>query len=188
MHKDLLTSKAPYFAAGLRAGTFQEALENKFEFPVVGSDVIAAFVSWLYKDTLNDIPVNAIDSFGVTIRLYQFADSINLAVLQNQCLDHVLNIESKTKMTPKGLSIAAHYDNSLPNDSMRKLLVDIIAGRLMNGKHLDVKASLKDGLLNHELVLDLLSRMNKVVTSNAKVSNPIRSVGWYHVQQTLAKS
>lgn len=187
VHKDVLTSKAAHFADGLRSGIYREAQENQFELPDVRSDVVAAFVNWLYKDTLVEIPNNVHDSYGVTVRLYEFADSINLTVLQNQCIDHVMKIKTKTNVNPTWRLAAAHYDNSVSNDMMRKLLVDIRAGNIMNSKKANVRAVFKDGLLNDELVVDLLFRINEAGVSSCHKLKALRSTEYYHLHDDLAK-
>jgi BTB/POZ domain len=186
VHKKVLITRAPHFADGLRGGSYREAQEKKFEFPDVDNDVIAVFVSWLYQNTLAEIPDNDTNSFDVTIRLYQFADSINLINLQNLCLDHVGKITKETNWTPKWREIAAHYDNSVPNDMMRILLVDLIAWSFMSSKQANVRSTLKDGLLNEELVVDLFFRINEVGLSSGKGLKPVRSKEWYHVQQSAS--
>lgn len=187
MHKDLLVTKVTHFADGLRAGIYREAQKNTFEFPDVESDVIAAFLSWLYTGTLELVKGDTSEVFDVTIRLYEFADSIRLGTLQNQCLDHTMNLANKTDSTPEWAAVAAHYDTSMSNDKMRKLLVDLAASRLTSGRRLDIKAKLKDGLLNEELVMDLLSRINEV-TSFGKVSRAVRDIAWYRVSEQSPKN
>lgn len=182
VHKNLLTTKASHFADGLRGGSYREAQEKRFELPDVEGDVIAAFSGWLYKDNLAQISEDTTDSFDVTIRLYEFADRINLATLQNACLDHVKNIVTKTNWTPKWREIAAHYENSVPADMMRKLLVDLMAWSFMSSKQANVRSTLRDGLLNEDFVVDLFFRINEEGTTAGQALKPVRPKEWYHIQ------
>jgi BTB/POZ domain len=181
VHKNLLISKSTHFAGALREGTFRESEEKIFEFTDVQSDVIAVFVSWLYKDTLVEIPNDTTDSFDLTIRLYEFADFITLPILKNQCLDHVKVIVTNTNWTPKWREITAHYDNSVEDDKMRLLLVDLMAWSFIASEQANVRSTLKDGLMNEEFVVDLFVRINEAGTGSGHRIKPVRDKEWYHV-------
>jgi hypothetical protein len=66
---------------------------------------------------------------------------------------------------------------------MRILLVDLMAWSFMSSASANVRKTFEGGLLNEELVVDLIFRMNEAGASQKLKVKPRRSREWYHLEE-----
>ena len=71
----------------------------------------------------------------------------------------------------------------MSGDEMRGKLVDYLAVVFVLDDFADVRARLAEGVLNEELVVDLLHRMNEISSIPARDTSVQKIRDWYRVRQ-----
>ncbi|MCJ1335596.1 hypothetical protein MMC09_000868 [Bachmanniomyces sp. S44760] len=187
IHRKVLCQKSSYFKHLLEGG-FKESTQSVLKLPEDDPDAVAAFLSYIYKDNLDDLDPTSLRTMTIAVRLYRFAAKICLAPLQNACLDYVFGSVQSIYGIPSLWLTAEHFENSMPSDKMRMLLVDIEVWFINNSAFKTMQDQLTCfSSTSNEVLVAVLVRSQEVDGSckwetDFDEYGSLRDIDFYHVK------
>ncbi|EMD00006.1 hypothetical protein BAUCODRAFT_64321 [Baudoinia panamericana UAMH 10762] len=128
IHKDLLTSASPFFAAAL-GSTFAEGMEQTVRLPEEKPDIFEWFLQWLYTGSLTTPHNGAYGSpkYFLLIDLYALSDRLLTTTLSNDILSTIARLSETTNSVPTPSDTFILYDSIRDTSPLRTLILDLFA-------------------------------------------------------------
>ena len=130
VHKDLICYWSPLFFEPAFKGPWKEGKDGVMDLESIQPDVFKNFVQWLYTQSLymgkpkdsNEL-TNEPLSFELIVRLYSFAQMIQIPHLQNDCIDALRNSNKVLRWTPVE-QLSWIWENTAEGCSLQRYMVD----------------------------------------------------------------
>lgn len=186
VHKSLLCESSQYWDSELIAQGGEGPKDLTLSLPDNEPRVFAIYTHWLYFETLAVSSTGPIEEQNDLAMAYAFGDQISDHGFRNIIIDAiiediVLPVEGKRFYYPGNFMISHLYEHTEPEDSVRRLLVDIYAHMYRTR---DFRASFEEGCLPMEFFHDLMA---KLLTFQAVKWKPKNHV-YHHIEATEAET
>ncbi|KAF1352350.1 hypothetical protein BDV97DRAFT_279620, partial [Delphinella strobiligena] len=131
IHRDLLTSASPFFAAALN-GTFAEGLDQTVRLPADKPEIFEWFIWWLLSPPVHHNDGDLRNTHGspkyfLLLDLYALSDKFITSSLSNHILDTMSRLSENTNSVPTPSDTWILYDSIRDTAPMRRLVLDLFA-------------------------------------------------------------
>ncbi|KAL9062612.1 MAG: hypothetical protein Q9157_008771, partial [Trypethelium eluteriae] len=128
LHKDLLTSCSPFFAAAL-SGPFVESHTQTVSLPEEPLSSFEYFAQWLYTRSLAHDTTNARGqpTYFVLLDLYALADRLCVEALRNDVCDRIGHLAETTNSVPTPSDTWILCERIRDGAPVRRLVADLFA-------------------------------------------------------------
>ncbi|KAK4502536.1 hypothetical protein PRZ48_005961 [Zasmidium cellare] len=123
LHKGILCHYSGYFDKALNGG-FKEGRKGTVDLPTENVDTFSHFVLWLYRGIVQP-DMSLSNTLTDLVKLWIFADSREIPLLMNVCLD-VLKKEIVRTWTVPTYDLERIYDNTTPSSGLRRFAIHAI--------------------------------------------------------------
>ena len=120
LHKKLLTSSSPFFAAALD-GNFAEAKTGAIKLREDDPGAVMTFVEWLYGSLDRSLKPNDIDTF---VMAWQFGDKIGCPDFQNSAMSCLIDALSCSEYTIQASTLRLAFRNPGADSKLSQLVVE----------------------------------------------------------------
>ena len=161
------------------------------KLPEVDVEEFELFVTWLsnqsFWSTSDDD--DSWPSFDCLVKLYVFADMVQVPSLMNQTLDTLRHTSDLKRTLPHRSTLSFAWENTTAQSPLRRLIVDWVVWEF----HI---SSINEDWVNElpaECISEVLKAMRRVVkrydeTAEGEATNPLLSTSDYHVPEKEEKS